>query len=411
MMAMRFNGRMDAPRPLSPPPSPPWAVCLAGALALAVAMGIGRFAFTPLLPLMQREGLLGEAGGAALAASNYLGYLLGALSAARLGAQPRRLVLAGLIATAAVTAAAGWVEGPAAWIALRGAAGVLSAWVMVGVSTWAIGELARRGRPELGAWVFAGVGIGIVAAGGWTWWRAAEGAAALWLELGALAVPAVVVVRWAWRPEGARTAPPTAGARERPGRGHAGLVLAYGVFGFGYILPATYLPAMARALVDDPRLFGAAWPAFGAAAALSTLAAAPLLRRGRLQGAWALCHVLMAFGAALPLVSRSGAAVGAAALAVGGSFMVATMAGLQLARERAGARPAALMSRMVASFAAGQILGPLAVLAFAHATGGSGLEPALALAAVLLLASGAWLHRQPTQGVTVHELEACPARR
>jgi len=120
-MAMRFNGRMDAPRPLSPPPSPPWAVCLAGALALAVAMGIGRFAFTPLLPLMQREGLLGEAGGAALAASNYLGYLLGALSAARLGAQPRRLVLAGLIATAAVTAAAGWVEGPAAWIALRGA--------------------------------------------------------------------------------------------------------------------------------------------------------------------------------------------------------------------------------------------------------------------------------------------------
>jgi len=283
--------------------------------------------------------------------------------------------------------------------------------VMVGVSTWAIGELARRGRPELGAWVFAGVGIGIVAAGGWTWWRAAEGAAALWLELGALAVPAVVVVRWAWRPEGARTAPPTAGTRERPGRGHAGLVLAYGVFGFGYILPATYLPAMARALVDDPRLFGAAWPAFGAAAALSTLAAAPLLRRGRLQGAWALCHVLMAFGAALPLVSRSGAAVGAAALAVGGSFMVATMAGLQLARERAGPRPAALMSRMVASFAAGQILGPLAVLAFAHATGGSGLEPALALAAVLLLASGAWLHRQPTQGVPVHELEACPARR
>jgi hypothetical protein len=411
MIALRFNGRMDSPRTLAPPPSPPWAVCVAGALALAVAMGIGRFAFTPMLPLMQREGLLGEAGGAALAASNYLGYLLGALSAARLGARPRRLVLAGLVATAAVTAAAGSIESLAAWIALRGAAGVLSAWVMVGVSTWAIGELARQGRPELGARVFAGVGLGIVAAGGWTWWRAADGAAALWLELGALAVPALAAVRWAWRAEVTPDTPRPAASRERAGRGHAGLVWAYGVFGFGYILPATYLPAMARALVDDPRLFGAAWPAFGAAALLSTLAAAPLLRGRRLQDAWALCHALMAVGAALPLASRSGVAVAAAALAVGGSFMVATMAGLQLARERAGARPAALMSRMVASFAAGQILGPLAVLAFARATGGSGLEPALALAAVLLLASAAWLRRPPKEGVPSHELEACTARR
>lgn len=411
MSVPRLNRRMHSPRTLPPPPSLPWAVCLAGALALAVAMGIGRFAFTPLLPLMQREGMLGEAGGAALAASNYLGYLLGALSAARLGARPRRLVLAGLVATAAVTAAAGLVEGLGAWIALRGAAGVLSAWVMVGVSTWAIGELARRGRSELGAGVFAGVGLGIFTAGGWTWWRAADGAAALWLELGALAVPALVAVLWAWRTDGPHEAAPAAAPRGKSGRGHTGLVLAYGVFGFGYILPATYLPAMARALVDDPRLFGAAWPTFGAAAALSTLAAAPLLRRGRLQDAWALCHVMMAFGAALPLASRSGAAVGAAALAVGGSFMIATMAGLQLARAHAGARPAALMSRMVASFAAGQILGPLVVVALTHAFGSSGLEPTLALAAVLLLASGAWLYRQSKEGVPTHELEARPARR
>ena len=54
--------------PADPREPSTFAVCLAGALALAVAMGIGRFAFTPLLPLMQREGLLGSGGGAALAA-------------------------------------------------------------------------------------------------------------------------------------------------------------------------------------------------------------------------------------------------------------------------------------------------------------------------------------------------------
>ena len=156
------------------------AIGLAGALALAVAMGIGRFAFTPLLPLMQREGLLGSGGGAALAAVNYAGYLLGALTAARLATRPRRLVLASLLATATVTAAAGVLHAMAAWLLLRGLAGVFSAWVMVGVSSWAIGALARRGRADAGGWVYAGVGLGIAAAGALAWALAAEGAALLW---------------------------------------------------------------------------------------------------------------------------------------------------------------------------------------------------------------------------------------
>ena len=61
------------------------AVCAIATTALAVAMGIGRFAFTPLLPLMVRDGSLAPSAGAWLAASNYLGYLAGALTASRLG--------------------------------------------------------------------------------------------------------------------------------------------------------------------------------------------------------------------------------------------------------------------------------------------------------------------------------------
>lgn len=387
-----------------------WPVCLAGALALAVAMGIGRFAFTPLLPLMQREGLVGDAGGAALAAINYAGYLIGALTAARLAAHPQRLVLASLVATAVVTSAAGLVDSLAAWMVLRGAAGVASAWVMVGISAWAIGELARRGHPELGGWVFSGVGLGIVAAGGLAWWRAGDGASALWLQLGVLAVPAVVAIAWVWRRESTGTASVASTPKRIGGSGHVGLILAYGIFGFGYILPATYLPAMARAVVDDPRLFGLAWPAFGAAAALSTLVAGQLARRWRLQDVWAACHLMMGLGAALPLINRSGMTIGAAALAVGGSFMVATMAGLQLARALAPDHPAPLLSHMVSAFATGQILGPLVVLAVSRTTGTSGIEPTLALAALLLIASAAWLHRQTTEGVHTHAIEPCATR-
>src|SRR5882762_3360058 len=140
-----------------------WRVCVAGALGLAVAMGIGRFVATPLLPLMQREGLLDTDGAAWLAAVNYAGYFAGALSAGRLAARPRRLVLACLLAIAAVTAAGGLTHSLAGWLLLRAAAGLLSAWVLVGISHWSVGELARRGRADASGWVFSGVGIGIAA--------------------------------------------------------------------------------------------------------------------------------------------------------------------------------------------------------------------------------------------------------
>ncbi|NRF68963.1 YbfB/YjiJ family MFS transporter [Aquincola sp. S2] len=388
-----------------------WRICLAGALALAVAMGIGRFGFTPLLPLMQREGLVNADGGAALAAVNYAGYLLGALSAAALTGRPRRLVLGGLLATAALTAGAGAVSGLAPWLLLRGLAGVLSAWVMVGVSSWALGELARRGRAEAGGVVFAGVGVGIAAAGALAWWRAGDGAAALWWQLGLLALAATAVIALCWRPSRAAspiTAAPPATRAPLP-RGSTGLIVCYACFGFGYILPATYLPALARALVDDPQRFGIAWPVFGIAAAISTLLAARALRRWRQLDVWAACHLLLAVGTVAPLLGRSVWMIGFAALCVGGSFMVATMAGLQQARRLAPAHPAPLLGRMTAAFALGQIAGPLVALAWSRAPlpGLTGIESTLALAALLLCASAAWLHyRQENPHVQSEALAA-----
>ena len=61
---------------------PDWLILVLGAMALALAMGIGRFAFTPLMPLMLRDGTLTAAQGAEWATLNYVGYLLGALTAA-----------------------------------------------------------------------------------------------------------------------------------------------------------------------------------------------------------------------------------------------------------------------------------------------------------------------------------------
>jgi hypothetical protein len=63
-------------------------IAIAAMLSLALAMGIGRFAFTPLFPLMLRDGMLRSDAGAWLAASNYLGYLIGALCASQVRLPP-----------------------------------------------------------------------------------------------------------------------------------------------------------------------------------------------------------------------------------------------------------------------------------------------------------------------------------
>src|SRR6185295_13256028 len=111
-------------------------IALAGLVTLAVAMGIGRFAFTPLLPMMQADAGLTLAEGGWLASANYVGYLAGALLAIRWRRAPGTVVRIGLAAIVVTTAAMAEAHSLGAWTALRFAAGVASAWVLVFVSSW-----------------------------------------------------------------------------------------------------------------------------------------------------------------------------------------------------------------------------------------------------------------------------------
>jgi MFS family permease len=138
---------------------------LIGLASLASAMGVGRFAFTPLLPLMQANGSVDLAQGVTLAFANYVGYFVWALLCGALAPAPHRAARLGLVAVAVLTLAMGVTNEMTAWIALRFGAGVASACVLVGVSAWALAVLAGGGRPDQAGWVYSGVGVGIAAAG------------------------------------------------------------------------------------------------------------------------------------------------------------------------------------------------------------------------------------------------------
>jgi predicted MFS family arabinose efflux permease len=369
-------------------------IAVAGLVALAVAMGIGRFAFTPIMPMMEADAGLSLRAAGWLAAANYLGYLLGALCAARLSlAQAAR---GGLVLIAVVTFAMGVTHVFALQLLLRLLAGVASAWVLVHVSAWALERLLALQRPQANGVVFAGVGIGIASAGllCMALMDARVDSMRAWKTFGVVSALSTAVIWAAFRDGGASTPAPVDRGRARRVHWNADrvrLASCYAALGFGYIIPATFLPAMAHRYITDPAVFGWAWPVFGAAAALSTWAASRWLHAMDNRRLWAISYVLMAIGVVLPAVWPALASILVAALLVGGTFMVVTMLGLREARAVAGDQATGFIAAITAAFAVAQIIGPLVVSAVAHLR--DGFAAALVAAALVLLVAAVSLWR------------------
>ncbi|RJG09534.1 YbfB/YjiJ family MFS transporter [Massilia cavernae] len=371
------------------------SLALASLAALAIAMGVGRFAFTPILPVMLNDASLALAQGGWLASANYAGYLVGALVAIVFRTRPEQMIRAGLLATGLATLAMGLIHAFPAWMLLRFLAGVASAWVMIAVSAWSMVRLAVFQRPFLQNLVFSGVGIGIALAGlaciGLM--RLDAGSTSMWIGLGAVSL---AVTGLAWRvfssTSPAKAAAP-ANAPSKPFHWNANtirLVACYGIFGFGYIIPATFLPVMAKEALHGSAAFAWSWPVFGLAAAISTLAVAPLRKHFSNRRLWAASNLVMAAGIVLPVAWPHALSVFAAALCVGGTFMVITLVALLEARQAAQEHAGVVIASMTAAFATGQIIGPLTVGA-----GGAGFSGGLLAAAAMLAGSTLLLKRRP----------------
>jgi len=365
-------------------------VALGGLIALAAAMGIGRFVYTPILPFMS-EGLgLTPAEGGLVASTNFLGYLLGALAAAR-ARMPggRRPWLFGALAlSAATTAAMGLTTAMAAFVALRFAGGVASAFVLVFSAALVLDRLAAAGRPELSSVLFAGVGTGIALSAVLVAGLAAHGAQwpALWLASGALSLLGLVVC--------ARLIPGAPDPDHGPGQaddggtrsGLAALILAYGLFGFGYVITATFISQMVRTTPGIAALEGVVWLVVGLAAVPSVALWAWIGRRIGNGRAMALACLVEGVGVAASVLDASATAMLLAGALLGGTFMGITALGLVNAQRLAVGDPRRMVALMTASFGLGQMIGPT-FAGYAYRFGDSFFVPSLTAAAALLVAA------------------------
>lgn len=394
------------------------AIALAGAISLAVAMGIGRFAFTPILPMMLADGVVDLPHASLLASANYLGYMLGALLCTVQpflwsrwsGLPPLRfvsLIRAGLVVTGVLTLAMA-LNWPGAWPVLRFAAGMTSAVVFVFTSGWCMSQLAQRGVPAMGGLIYVGPGAGIVASG-----LLASGMVALawpaavaWSVFGVLAFALLAAVwrnlagpeeKLLGRPATVQTFTPAAAGRLSRWQLPV-LTLAYGLAGFGYIVTATFLPVIARAALPGSAWLDMFWPMFGAGimtgAVLATRVPARLDRRWLLVA----CYTLQALGVLCSLVLPSLLGFAAGSLMLGLPFTAITFFAMQEVRRLRPEAAASLIGLLTAFYGVGQILGPpmVAVLMQHTATASAGFTWSLEIAAgalVLGAALFAWLAR------------------
>ncbi len=376
----------------------PMRAALSGLLALAVAIGIGRFVYTPILPPMMAELGLSAFAAGLIASANFAGYLAGALFAASpwLPGSRHAWLLGGLAGSAVTTGAMAFARALPAFLALRFAGGVASALVLILSSALVLDHLAAAGRLDLSAVLFAGVGAGIAGSALLVSWLRALGGGwqMLWLASGALSMAAALAAAAlspTTPPHGPaaplpRPAEHPAAASALQARGLGRVVAAYGLFGFGYVITATFLVAIVRATPAIRPLEPLVWIVVGLAVVPSVALWTALGRRIGLSRAYAFAALVEALGVLASVAWPTTAGVFAASLLVGGTFMGLVALGLMHGRDLARGDARRVMALMTVAFSVGQIVGPTFAGALSERFGGFTVPSAVAAAALVLCA-------------------------
>ncbi|WP_176517764.1 MFS transporter [Pseudomonas faucium] len=367
----------------------PLVQLLASAVALMMAMGIGRFALTPQLPQLIAEGQFDLTAAGLVAAANYLGYFIGAADAmfARRPHQVRLRLQGGLWLCVLLTLASWAADGFWSHLLLRFGTGVASAWVLVMITSLSQQIANASQRQRLGALVFAGPGVGIAVTGLLALAAHLLGlsSAALWLVYAVTALAMLLAVR-PWLPRALEPAVvPSSG---QPGAtrsvGIGRLALVYALYGVGYILPATFLSQMANQQFRGHWMADLFWPAFGVAAALGVVLVSA--RRSGRTSTWLTATLWLQGLGVLACLMGGGLGLALGVVLCGTPFLACMQLVMQRSRELAPHATQRNAGLLTACFALGQLSGPLLAALSNHYSGG--LQPALVLAAAGLGLAG-----------------------
>jgi predicted MFS family arabinose efflux permease len=360
---------------------------IAGAGVLAVVMGFGRFAYTPLLAVMRHDAGLTVALSGVLASANLAGYLCGALAATQRAMRTRRYLALCIAAIVVVVTTAAMALPQAWWLLARFVTGIASGIGFVLTVSLFLDRSIRLGRAGAIGIVFSGVGLGIALAGTLVpFFASIGGSRAAWLGVASASAVILALALPQIRDEPIVTAdtPTALVSRENARSGAFGwLCAAYGIEGFAYIIPATFLVTMVDEAPGLARFSGFAWVVVGLVAAPAATMWAWIGKKFGKDTAFGAALTVQALGlvATIAIPGVVGALLLAATL--GSTFVGITSLASALGREMRPHATGVAIGILTVTYGIGQILGPLVAVRVSLATGG--YRDSLGLAAAMLM--------------------------
>ncbi|GGG17812.1 MFS transporter [Lysinibacillus alkalisoli] len=346
-------------------------IIFGGVLLLVVAMGISRFAFTPILPFMRHDVGFSVEVASYLASSNYIGYFVGALWAGFI-IQKRKgwLLIAAFINVGSVVWM-GITDSYSLWLILRFVAGVTGGLVFVLTSSIVMDYLARHALSSWSGYLFSGIGLGIAISGllvpyleaAYTW-------KGTWLGLGALSLFFILVTGFLWRKlhvtdltkspkkQDAHTPKLTKGFMPW-------FIAAYGLEGLGYIITGTFLVDIIHNIPALQAYSSLSWVIAGIAAVPSAPIWSMLITKYSPIKVLSIAYILQVFGILLPVFSQSIGSVLLSAFLFGMTFVGIVTMSTAYARQLFPTRSGPVVSILTTFYAFGQIIGPLGASKFA----------------------------------------------
>ncbi len=350
-------------------------VMLAGLCSLILTMGVARFSYTPLLPVMMDETFLGDATGGWLATINYIGYMCGALIAAFISDLKLKdtLYRIGLIVAVASTLGMTLAENYTLWLIMRFMAGLSSAAGLLLGSGLILNWMIRHGhRAELGLH-FSGVGAGIAGSAiiamlmsdHFNWLQQWQAFSVVGIFL--------VIPAWVWLPKPgySNMIQSRATLNDQAPRREWMLLLyaAYFCAGVGYVISATFLVA----IVDKQTILqgngNLVWLIVGLAATPACVFWDKIARKTGELKALFIAYGINIIGIVIPAIDSSLQGMIISGVLFGGTFIGIVSLMLTMVGKFFPSKPAKPMGKLTLSYGVAQITAPAMTGMVAETTG------------------------------------------
>ncbi|KGR79283.1 YbfB/YjiJ family MFS transporter [Ureibacillus manganicus] len=342
-------------------------VIFGGVLLLVVAMGISRFAFTPILPFMRIDESLSFEAAGYLASSNYIGYFVGALGAGFIYRHKKNFLLITVVLNVFSILSMGITHSYLIWIILRFIAGVTAGYIFVLTSSIIMDYLAKHSLSRWSGYLFSGIGLGIAISGllvpyieaSFSW----EGT---WIGLGVLSTLFLMTTLTLWRKVTIRDGEKVERTNEtKIFKGFMPwLVLAYGLEGLGYIITGTFLVDIIYNIESLRSYASFSWVIAGIAATPAAPIWMAMISKMSTVKVLSFAYILQIIGILLPVFSQTAWSVLLSALLFGFTFVGIVSLSTAYARQLFPKQSGAVVSVLTTAYALGQIVGPILASGF-----------------------------------------------